>query len=496
VNPSAQRGKEEGVVRRAFSAPRVMRSEASVTGHDRDRFGFRVGVREPLSEPPATGLRALDYGLARRRPRGRQWLSARQGWLGFAGVLLTGALLALSAARTDLLLPESVRLAVPNSLAGAFGPGGIDLGLGGLAAVLLVMFISYAAMVRGADQLTARPVLIGIGCLTLIILLAPLMLSTDVFSYIAYGRIGHVYGFNPYLAGPNAIRLDPLYPYVGTQWVKTASAYGPLFTAVSYLFAHLSIPDQVNAYKLIAAVSSLVLVWVVWGAARIRGLNPVKAVALVGLNPVIVIFGVGGGHNDLLMLALGMAGVYMLLLNRQRASGALLVIATAVKLTAGLLLPFALAEAARGVNGPRRRRALLGGAGFAAIVAVGLSVALFGPGSAHLLVTLAQVQGQGGVHSLPGLLLTPIGSTALAAVVHAILDLMLLALVVWLAREVFDGKLDWITASGWATVAMLCTAGLLAPWYVGWLVPLAALSRDRRLLVATVLLTGLGLTTL
>jgi hypothetical protein len=45
-------------------------------------------------------------------------------------------------------------------------------------------------------------------------------------------------------------------------------------------------------------------------------------------------------------------------------------------------------------------------------------------------------------------------------------------------------------------VALLLTAGLLLPWYVAWLVPLAALSTDRRLLVAAVMLTGVGLTTL
>ena len=58
------------------------------------------------------------------------------------------------------------------------------------------------------------------------------------------------------------------------------------------------------------------------------------------------------------------------------------------------------------------------------------------------------------------------------------------------------GQLDWITGAGWATLALLITAGLLVPWYVAWLVPLAALSGDRRLLVAAVLMTGLGLTTL
>ena len=47
----------------------------------------------------------------------------------------------------------------------------------------------------------------------------------------------------------------------------------------------------------------------VWNAARLRGLDPVKAAALVGLNPLIVVYGVGGGHNDLLMLAVLMAGV-------------------------------------------------------------------------------------------------------------------------------------------------------------------------------------------
>jgi alpha-1,6-mannosyltransferase len=269
-----------------------------------------------------------------------------------------------------------------------------------------------------------------------------------------------------------------------------------LFTVVSYLFAHLSIPTQVNAYKMIAGASSLLLVWVVWGAARIRGLNPVKAAAVVGLNPVIVIFGIGGGHNDLLMLAIVMCGVYVLLQHRQRASGALIVTATAVKLTAGLMLPFALAHVARGTQDPGRRRALLAGAAIATAAVIGFSFAFFGGGSLHLLVTLVQVQSQGGIHSVPGLLLTPIGSQALNVVVHGALDLAFVGFVVVLARKIWMGTIDWITAAGWATLAMLCSAGLLLPWYVAWLVPLAALSADRGLMVATVLLTGLGLTTL
>ena len=66
----------------------------------------------------------------------------------------------------------------------------------------------------------------------------------------------------------------------------------------------LSIAASALAYKAIAALSSLAIVAIVWNAARLRGVDQVKAVALVGLNPLLVVYGVGGGHNDMLMLAL------------------------------------------------------------------------------------------------------------------------------------------------------------------------------------------------
>jgi hypothetical protein len=68
--------------------------------------------------------------------------------------------------------------------------------------------------------------------------------------------------------------------------------------------------------------------------------------------------------------------------------------------------------------------------------------------------------------------------------------------VIWLTVEVWRGRLDWITAAGWATVALLLTAGFLLPWYVAWLIPLAALSADRRLQGASLALTAVCLTTL
>src|SRR5205814_6158498 len=179
------------------------------------------------------------------------------------------------------------------------------------------------------------------------------------------------------------IALDPLYPYIGAKWVSMPSAYGPIFTGLSYGLAPLSIAASALAYKGIAAVSSLAIVALVWNAARLRGVEPVKAAALVGLNPLIVVYGVGGGHNDLLMLAALMAGVYLVLRHRERSGGGMLILASGVKLTAALFLPFAVA--ARGLGTQNRRRNILVGAGATALVLLALAVAAFGSGPLHLL---------------------------------------------------------------------------------------------------------------
>lgn len=50
---------------------------------------------------------------------------------------------------------------------------------------------------------------------------------------------------------------------------------------------------------------------------------------------------------------------------------------------------------------------------------------------------------------------------------------------------------DWVAACGWAFVAVLATSSWLLAWYTLWPLPLAALARGRRLLVATLALQGL-----
>lgn len=413
---------------------------------------------------------------------------SRLGLLGLAGLVVTGLAVTVAAAGTDSLLPESVR-PVPQWLAGPFGTTGIDFHVAGTIAALALMFASYVVVVRRAGELSGRMVLVTIAALYALVLLAPPLISTDIFSYQAYARMGTAYGANPYLIGPHAIALDSVYPFVGAKWVNMPSVYGPLFTVLSYVLAPLSIAASVLAYKAAAVLASLATVALVWNAARLRGVDPVKAVALVALNPLLVVYGLGGGHNDLLMLAVMAAGIVLLLQRRERLGAASLTVAAGVKLTAGVLLPFALAGAGRPLSTSRRRDILIG-AGVAGSLIAALSFSLFGTGLFKLIVTVHQSQAMGDWHSLPGFISSRLGLGTIGQVTGYLLSALMLAIVCWLVRKVWRGELDWLAGAGWATFAMLACAGSLMPWYLAWLLPLAAIGRDRRLLQAAIWLSG------
>ena len=75
--------------------------------------------------------------------------------------------------------------------------------------------------------------------------------------------------------------------------------------------------------------------------------------------------------------------------------------------------------------------------------------------------------------------------------VGGLLIALFVAASCWLVRRVWRGELDWIDAAAWSAAALLVTAGSLLPWYVAWLIPLAALASDRRLSRVAIVMTGL-----
>jgi hypothetical protein len=152
-------------------------------------------------------------------------------------------------------------------------------------------------------------------------------------------------------------------------------------------------------------------------------------------------------------------------------------LAVAVKFTAILLLPFLLVAVR-----PSRKlmRQIVEGAIAGAIPLVGLSIALFG-------FSLPNLQDQSTLltnFSIPNVIGLVIGTGGSPGLLRVIDVLVIAAVLVLLWR-----RGDWLSHSGWATLALLASLAWLMPWYVIWVAPLAALGSSVRLRRATIAFT-------
>ncbi len=459
-----------------------------------------------MSESTVTvgaGSAALGRSTVRRATQGDRHselvTSRRVVWAAYAGLIICGLGTVLCTAHTPQLAPDSLKLAFPRIYAGPLAWIGPDVHLGGVIALFTIMCLCYAALVRYGALLPARVIVAAVIALHVIMALAPPLMTTDVFSYLMYGRMDAIYQIDPYLKGPIAIQHDSYFPFVGAQWGTTPTAYGPLFTGLSALMGHLHLKAATFTYKLLTVISSLVAIGGVAKAAQRLERDVGQAVLFFGLNPVLIVYAVGGSHNDMLMMAALCWSVAALVAHRARTAGGLLMIAVAVKLTAGVLLPFALA-ARRGPEGRTRlgghQWRMLAGVALVLLCVGTISTILFGSGPLHLLDTLEVIQSNGGKQSVPGFIAWGLGfgflSHGVVIGLQAVDVLTFIGLIVAVRRH----RIDWITATGWAVVALLVTSTFLLPWYVVWLLPFAALSDSRSLRIAALAMTGIGMTTL
>jgi hypothetical protein len=315
-----------------------------------------------------------------------------------------------------------------------------------------------------------------------IVFAGPILLSTDVFSYIAYARMGVVHGINPYLHGPISIHHDPIYHYVGSDWKLVDTAYGPLYTLLSYPLAWLGVVGALWGMKLEALLASLGTLALTWRCARQRGIDPVAAVLVVGTNPLYIIYGLGGAHNDLIMTLFMMAAVTLTLADRDAPAAASIIAGTLVKATAGALLPFMILS--------RRRLSPITGAVGALLIAALVGYLAFGIHGIDLISALNRDAAFVSTDSFPTEIAHLFGKVGVFPIDHDLLKAALVLIVLHLLWRTWRGY-DWVAASGWTLLAISVTSTWLLAWYTLWSLPLAVVTRDRRLLWATLAIQAL-----
>jgi alpha-1,6-mannosyltransferase len=364
-----------------------------------------------------------------------------------------------------------------------------------------VGFAAYLGVLATAPRLGRRIVWGTIAVAVAGFAVAPVLLSHDVYSYVDYARLGAVHGLNPYIHSPSAAPTDPAFAQVA--WPDTTSAYGPLFTLVTYPLAWLPVDVAVAVLKALAAASVLGLAALVARLAPARGVDPLRAAAFVALNPLVLVHVVGGAHNDGLAMLLAMTGVAAVLSARERSGGFALAAAAAVKTSTLAIAPFALLDTCRRKshlhtfdsycmpNVCRWGRLLAGGA--VALVAIAVAgYAAFGWDWLEAIGLAGENQSRTSYMSVPITIarLTGLDPDAVRTAALALYA----AFVTYLLVRTWRGA-DWIEAAAWATLALLLATSWLLPWYLIWTLPLIALSRNHKLQLLVLILTSFQLGT-
>jgi hypothetical protein len=448
-----------------------------------------------LAAGPVAGAAAAQNGAAvairRSGPsRARPSLPAIQlrlmPWIGgLALVALVGLALGVVAFATgapSVLVPRSTT-SFPDWLSGPLhgvfaGLTSDPLTLGnGLSVAVVAMGLAYCLSLGAAKSLSMRAIVACVVALHVILLLSPPLRMEDMFDYLGYARLGALHGLSPYTHVIADAAHDPVYRF--TSWHHLTSPYGPLFTALSYPLAFLPLPVAYWVLKIVTVLASLGFLALVCRCARLLGRDPRPVLVFVACNPIFLIYMLGGFHNDVFMLLPSTAAIAFVLERRERPAGAALMLAVAVKFTAVILLPFLLLA----LPSARRRLALLGGFALAAVPLIALSIGLFGPALPNLkqqAILLTSL-------SIPTLVGDLIGAGGAAPWLLHLADVGVAATVAYMLLR---RRHDWLGGAGWSMFALLVSLGWLVPWYVVWVLPLAALGQSAWLRRWTIALTA------
>lgn len=355
-------------------------------------------------------------------------------------------------------------------------------------AAIAAEFALYGLALRyarrlGADRGAAWGVVaLGVAAAVALIATYPFAAS-DVFLYVARGRVLGVHGYNPFVVPPNAFPMDTYVPF-HSQWAGVASPYGPLWEWLAAPLARLgdgTLLGSLLAFKgasLAAYLGCTALV-----ADILRRRDPRRLVwGLVAFcwNPLVLIEAHANGHNDLVMVLFVLFAVWLWESGRYVWVIPALVLGALVKYVPLVLVPMAALLLGNRLPRAAWLRTLLA----SGLISLGLALVVFGPlwPGLRLWGVLGQMRR---AHFSAGtwliLLLRQVSPNAMAFRVAE-----------WTTRILFSAGYGVVLA--WSVVRprslaatfhdllyLWLAVGSMAfgYWYVTWLVPLAALIPGR-----------------
>jgi hypothetical protein len=203
-----------------------------------------------------------------------------------------------------------------------------------VGAVVVVFIIYLLALRRLPKLVTFRFIRNSTLLFGFLYMLFPIVTSADVFSYIAYARMGVIYHLNPLTTLPTAIQTDIAYKYL--SWIDQPSAYGPtwvfLTSAWQWFFSTVRLDfllPMVLALRvqgLIMHLLSTMLVWSIGGYLQqldgsISTTKRLFATLAFAWNPLLLFEACVNAHADTTLLTLILLAIWFLALNAAHSKG-------------------------------------------------------------------------------------------------------------------------------------------------------------------------------
>lgn len=383
----------------------------------------------------------------------------------------------------------------------------VGLGMLGLAWLILAREV-----LLGTRTMDRRAVVTLVLAWALPVMAAMPLGSRDLWAYAAQGNLIR-HGLDAYVASP-ADLAGAFRDNVSPRWVHATDPYGPLWLMVGRAIAVLC-GDHVVVTVFVTRLTTLAgLLAALAGLLRIcarLGRRADRAVVLALANPLTLVLGLGGGHNDLLMtglmvlgaaVVLGSGGIWATL----GAAAALMAVAAAIKSPAAIGVAFTV-PLWLGVRGGARRVALpaLAAAAAVAVVCAGAAFAAVSLVSGYGVGWVKQVNASAPVvswMSLPSAAAMVFkivsgsvrGATKLDPTMEHFRSVGLglaavLLVLLWSAALASAGMWPATPAGPIARARRICPMAYLAvgltvivllgpsvqPWYFGWALPFVAL---------------------
>lgn len=196
-----------------------------------------------------------------------------------------------------------------------------------LTAIAFIIYgLSVWSMRQRPREENNRQIVGMIGLVTFIVgmifVLTPAMLSHDIYVYAGYGRLIAAHGANPYFTTLTAFPNDPLTPL--DDWSWAIAAYGPIWLTICAVFAWMFDADPLRyviMFRLLGLLAHLLNTVLIYKILQKMGRSP-RTVALGTLlyawNPLALMESSLGGHNDMLMVTFILWGILLSVRGEQR----------------------------------------------------------------------------------------------------------------------------------------------------------------------------------